>query len=64
MKNIVAAIFGKEASEDKDILSLYEDVNKIAMIELIKFVGIECENELSEEDAEQILKDYNESLNL
>ena len=33
MKDIVAKIFGKEASEDQEIVAFYEDVQKIAMEE-------------------------------
>ena len=33
MKDIVAKIFGKETSEDEEIVEFYEEVQKIAMEE-------------------------------
>ena len=59
MEGLVKAIFGQEASEDKDIIRLYEDCQKLAMIEVIKFTSMEiAATPLNDEDAESILKDY------
>lgn len=60
MEKIIELIFGKEASKDKDIVSFYEDTHKLLLIELVKFSTNEVGSELSDEDAESILKDFKE----
>lgn len=64
MKKIIELIFGEEAANDKDIVSFYEDTHNLMLVELVKFTSIECGYETSDEDAESILKDFNDNFNL
>lgn len=66
MKVLVEKIFGKEAAEDEDIVRLYEETNRLVMIDLIQYTAGEiiAPSELSDECAESILDDFlNEELN-
>ena len=62
MEGIVKAIFGEDASKDKDIVSLYEDVNKEMCLELIEFTLKKVMVEDKPWSTEEILEKFNNEL--
>ena len=62
MEGIVKAIFGEDASKDKDIVSLYEDVNKEMCLDLIKFTLQKVMAEDKPWSTEEILEKFNNEL--
>lgn len=62
MEGIVKAIFGEDASKDKDIVSLYEDVNKVMCLDLIKFTLQKVMVEDKPWSTEEILEKFNNEL--